>query len=117
MSPDPQSATSTPSAAMRLAHCWPSAAGPSIQFSTPVRNTDWGAVWIEVRTARDDLRARSHHRRTDGAARAPRRCSKLCFVDVASGLGAGLAEQGEAAMVAFAVGWLASLYGSGGEAG
>src|SRR5216684_26382 len=36
--------------------------------------------------------------------------SSLCFVDVAGGLGAGLAEQGEAAMVAFALDWLASLY-------
>src|SRR6266536_3201103 len=38
--------------------------------------------------------------------------SKLCFVVVAGGLGAGLAAQGEAAMVAFALDWLASLYGS-----
>src|SRR6266699_646596 len=38
--------------------------------------------------------------------------SKLCFVDVAGKLGAGLAEEGEAAMAAFALDWLASLYGS-----
>ena len=31
---------------------------------------------------------------------------------MAGGLGAGLAAQGEAAMVAFALDWLASLYGS-----
>jgi hypothetical protein len=29
--------------------------------------------------------------------------SKLCFIDVTGGLGAGLAEEGEAAMVAFAL--------------
>src|SRR5262249_44341059 len=39
--------------------------------------------------------------------------SKVCFVEVAGKLGAGLAEEGEAAMVAFAVDWLASLYRSG----
>jgi monoamine oxidase len=39
--------------------------------------------------------------------------SKLCFVEVAGKLGAGLAEEGEAAMTAFAVDWLASIYGSG----
>ncbi len=33
--------------------------------------------------------------------------SKLCFVDVAGKLGARLAEEGEAAMVAFALDWLA----------
>ncbi len=38
--------------------------------------------------------------------------SKLCFVDVAGKLGARLAEEGEAAMAAFALDWLASLYGS-----
>jgi monoamine oxidase len=38
--------------------------------------------------------------------------SKLCFVEVAGKLGAGLAEEGEAAMVGFAVDWLAGLYGS-----
>jgi monoamine oxidase len=38
--------------------------------------------------------------------------SKLCFVDLAGKLGAGLAEEGEGAMVAFALDWLASLYGS-----
>ena len=38
--------------------------------------------------------------------------SKLCFIDVAGRLGAGLAEEGEAAMVTFALDWLASLYGS-----
>ncbi len=38
--------------------------------------------------------------------------SKLCFIDVAGRLGAGLAEEGETAMVTFALDWLASLYGS-----
>jgi monoamine oxidase len=38
--------------------------------------------------------------------------STLCFVDVAGQLGAGLVEEGETAMVAFALDWLASLYGS-----
>jgi monoamine oxidase len=38
--------------------------------------------------------------------------SKLCFVEVAGKLGAGLVEEGEAAMVGFAVDWLAGLYGS-----
>src|SRR5262249_30068663 len=38
--------------------------------------------------------------------------SRLCFVDVAGELGANLAEEGEAAMVAFALDWLAGLYGS-----
>jgi monoamine oxidase len=38
--------------------------------------------------------------------------SSLCYVDLAGKLGAGLAEEGEAAMVAFALDWLAGLYGS-----
>jgi monoamine oxidase len=38
--------------------------------------------------------------------------SKLCFVELAGKLGAGLAEEGETAMVAFAIDWLASLYGT-----
>jgi len=38
--------------------------------------------------------------------------SRLCFVDVAGELGANLAQDGEAAMVAFALEWLAGLYGS-----
>jgi monoamine oxidase len=38
--------------------------------------------------------------------------SRLSLVDVAGKLGAGLAEEGEAAMVAFALDWLAGLFGS-----
>jgi hypothetical protein len=36
----------------------------------------------------------------------------LCFIDVGGRFGAGLAAQGEAAMVAFATDWLAELFGS-----
>ncbi len=148
------------------------AAGLPIQFSTPVKNIDWGGRWVEVQTARGDLRARAviitastgvlaagkirfdpelskRHVEAIGklslgsydhvaiefagnplglesndlvfekatsqrtaALLANLSVSKLCFVDVAGGLGAGLAEEGEAAMVAFALDWLASLYGS-----
>jgi monoamine oxidase len=38
--------------------------------------------------------------------------SKLYFVEVSGKLGSGLAEEGEAAMVAFALDWLGRLYGS-----
>jgi monoamine oxidase len=38
--------------------------------------------------------------------------SNLCYVDLAGKVGAGLAEEGEAAMVAFALEWLTGLYGS-----
>ncbi len=148
------------------------AAGLPIQFSTPVKSIDWGGKWVEVQTARGDLRARAviitastgvlaagkmrfdpelpkRHVEAIGKLRlgsydhvaiefagnslslesddlvfekatsqrtaallANLSGSKLCFVDVAGGLGAGLAEEGEAAMVAFALDWLASLYGS-----
>ncbi len=36
----------------------------------------------------------------------------LCFIDVGGRFGAGLAAQGEAAMVAFATDWLAELFGT-----
>ena len=38
--------------------------------------------------------------------------SRLCVVEIAGKLGAGLAEQGEAAMTAFALDWLADMFGS-----
>ena len=38
--------------------------------------------------------------------------ARLCLVEVAGKLGAGLAEEGEAAMTAFALDWLAGLFGS-----
>jgi monoamine oxidase len=38
--------------------------------------------------------------------------SRLSLVEIAGKLGAGLAEQGEAAMTAFALDWLAGLFGS-----
>src|SRR5256885_2027393 len=38
--------------------------------------------------------------------------SRLCVVEIAGKLGAGLAEQGEAAMTAFALDWLAGMFGS-----
>jgi monoamine oxidase len=148
------------------------AAGLPIQFSTPVKGIDWGGKWIEVQTARGDLRARAviitastgvlaagkirfdpelpkryvdaigklglgsyDHvaiefagnplgLENDGAvfekAISQRTAallanlsgSNLCYVDLAGKLGAGLAEEGEAAMVAFALDWLARLYGS-----
>src|SRR5207247_5442793 len=148
------------------------AAGLPIQFSTPVKGIDWGGKWVEVQTARGDLRTRAviitastgvlaagkirfdpelpkRHVEAIGKlgqgsydhvaiefagnplglesddlvfekATSPRTAallanlsgSKLRFVDVAGKLGAGLAEEGEAAMVAFALDWLASLYGS-----
>jgi monoamine oxidase len=148
------------------------AAGLPIQLSTPVKTIDWGGRWVEVLTARGDVRARaviitaSTTALSAGKIRfdpeLPRRHveaigklglgsyehvaiefagnplglngdglvfekamsertaallanlsgSKLCLVDLAGGLGAGLAEEGEAAMVAFALDWLASLYGS-----
>jgi Flavin containing amine oxidoreductase len=148
------------------------AAGLPIQLSTPVKRIDWGGRWIEVLTARGDLRARTviitastgvlaagkirfdpelPKRYVDAigdlglgsydhvaiefagnplgldsddlvfekatsqrtaAVLANLSGSKLCFVDVAGRLGAGLAEEGEAAMVAFALDWLSSLYGS-----
>jgi monoamine oxidase len=148
------------------------AAGLPIQFSTPVKSIDWGGRWVEVQTARGDLRARAviitastgvlaaakirfdpelpkRHAEAIGklglgsydhvaiefagtplvlesddlvfekatgqrtaALLANLSGSKLCFIDVAGGLGSGLAEEGEAAMVAFALDWLARLYGS-----
>jgi monoamine oxidase len=39
--------------------------------------------------------------------------TSLCLVDVGGSFGRGLAAQGAAAMVDFAVGWLADLFGSG----
>src|SRR6266487_3244021 len=139
------------------------AAGLPIQFSTPVKGIDWGGKWVDVQTARGDLRARAvivtastgvlaagkirfdpelpkrHGKLGLGSydhvaiefasnplglesddlvfekATSQRTAvllanlsgSKLCFVDVAGKLGAGLAEEGEAAMVAFALDWLA----------
>src|SRR5436309_3949565 len=148
------------------------AAGLPIQFSTPVKGIDWGGKWVDVQTARGDLRARAvivtastgvlaagkirfdpelpkRHVEAIGklglgsydhvaiefagnplglesddlmfekatsqrtaALLANLSGSKVCFVDVAGKLGAGLAEEGEAAMVVFALDWLASLYGS-----
>src|SRR5262249_15566490 len=148
------------------------AAGLPIQLSTPVKTIDWGGRWVEVLTARGDLRARaviitpstavlaagkirfdpelpSRHVEAIGklglgsydhvaiefagnplglngddlvleramsertaALLANLSGSKVCLVDLAGGLGAGLAEEGEAAMVAFALDWLAGLYGS-----
>ena len=35
------------------------AAGLPIQFSTPVKGIDWGGKWVDVQTARGDLRARA----------------------------------------------------------
>jgi len=38
--------------------------------------------------------------------------SRLCVVEIAGKLGAGLAEQGETAMTALALDWLADMFGS-----
>src|SRR5262249_56012753 len=60
----------------------------------------------------DDLVFEKATSQRTAALRANLSGSKLCFVEVGGKLGAGLAEEGEAAMVAFALDWLASLYGS-----
>ena len=60
----------------------------------------------------DDLVFEKATSQGTAALRANLSGSKLCFVEVAGKLGGGLAEEGEAAMVAFAVDWLARLYGS-----
>jgi monoamine oxidase len=60
----------------------------------------------------DDLVFEKATSRNTAALLANLSGSRLCFVEVGGKLGAGLAEQGEAAMTAFAIDWLAGLFGA-----
>ncbi len=60
----------------------------------------------------DDLVFEKATSRNTAALLANLSGSRLCFVEVGGKLGAALAEQGEAAMTAFAIDWLAGLFGA-----
>jgi monoamine oxidase len=60
----------------------------------------------------DDLVLQKSDDRQTAAILANVSGTELCLVDVAGGFGRDLSAQGEAAMIDFAVNWLAGLYGS-----